>query len=402
MKILMKKYLVGGAVRDFILNIPVKERDWVVIGETPKKMISLGYQQVGRKFPVFLHPISHEEYALARTELKISKGHNGFICKFSPDVTLEEDLKRRDLTINAIAKDEMGNLIDPYNGIKDLNMKLLRHVSDSFYEDPLRVLRVARFAARFAHLKFKVYYKTLNLMKKMSKELKYISQERIWKETKNALSTKNPHIYFKILKKCNALKIIFPEIDFLFNLELDNFFCNKKNAGKIILSKLSITSRKSNDIYVRFAILYNYVIFLLYRNKVYLEDIKKYILLINKFCNRLTVPKKLKSITQNLIKYYVYFLNNKITSTNLMNFFYSINAWRNPENLEKIISYIGIDKQIDSLIDKNLIIYAFNLSNLVKIDEIIKEGYTGENIAIKLKERRKLVLEIFVKNLISN
>ncbi|RLR18139.1 multifunctional CCA tRNA nucleotidyl transferase/2'3'-cyclic phosphodiesterase/2'nucleotidase/phosphatase, partial [Sodalis-like symbiont of Bactericera trigonica] len=152
----MKKYLVGGAVRDGLLQLPVKERDWVVVGATPQDMLAQGYQQVGKDFPVFLHPDSREEYALARTERKSGQGYTGFICYASPEVTLEEDLRRRDLTINAIARDDAGNLVDPYQGQQDIRQRWLRHVSDAFGEDPLRVLRAARFAARFAHLNFRI------------------------------------------------------------------------------------------------------------------------------------------------------------------------------------------------------------------------------------------------------
>lgn len=164
----MKIYLVGGAVRDQLLNLPVKDRDWVVVGATPKTLLQQGYQQVGKDFPVFLHPDTHEEYALARTERKSGSGYTGFTCYAAPDVTLEDDLQRRDLTINAIAYSAKGEYIDPYHGIDDIHAKLLRHVSDAFSEDPLRVLRVARFAARFAPLGFTIAPETMSLMQEMT------------------------------------------------------------------------------------------------------------------------------------------------------------------------------------------------------------------------------------------
>jgi len=211
----MKIYLVGGAVRDTLLQLPVVERDWVVVGSTPEELIKLGYQQVGGHFPVFLHPKTHEEYALARTERKDGHGYQGFSCHFSPDIRLEEDLLRRDLTINAIAIDDQEQLIDPYHGQTDIKLKLLRHVSPAFTEDPLRVLRVARFHAKFYHLGFEVAPETLTLMQTIvaSNELAYLSVERIWAEWTKALATDNPSIFIKTLKVCGALEKIAPELN---------------------------------------------------------------------------------------------------------------------------------------------------------------------------------------------
>ncbi|STD22890.1 multifunctional CCA protein [Enterobacter asburiae] len=184
----MKSYLVGGAVRDALLGLPVKDKDWVVVGATPEEMLDAGYQQVGRDFPVFLHPKSREEYALARTERKSGSGYTGFTCYATPDVTLEQDLLRRDLTINALAQDEDGQIVDAYGGQDDLRNRLLRHVSPAFSEDPLRVLRVARFAARYAHLSFRIADETMALMTTMTEagELEHLTPERVWKETENA------------------------------------------------------------------------------------------------------------------------------------------------------------------------------------------------------------------------
>jgi len=217
---IMQTYLVGGAVRDSLLNYPVKERDWVVVGATVEEMLKLGYQQVGKDFPVFLHPKTKDEYALARTERNIALGYKGFEVHASPDVTLEEDLIRRDLTINAIAQDEAGNLYDPYNGQADLEKKLLRHVSPAFSEDPVRVLRVARFAARYAHLGFTVAEETHELMRNMvaSGEVNSLVAERVWQEFHKALGERHPEIFIEVLKNCDALKVILPEIDALFGV----------------------------------------------------------------------------------------------------------------------------------------------------------------------------------------
>lgn len=211
----MQKYLVGGAVRDRLLSLPVHEKDWVVVGSTPEEMLDLGFRQVGKDFPVFLHSETAEEYALARTERKSAKGHTGFQVFSSPEITLQEDLQRRDLTINAIAQDEYGNLTDPYGGLDDIKNRILRHISPAFSEDPLRVLRVARFAARFWHLNFTIAPDTLALMSEISQsgELELLSKERVWRETQSALATANPEIYFLVLLQTGALAKIAAELN---------------------------------------------------------------------------------------------------------------------------------------------------------------------------------------------
>lgn len=216
----MRVYLVGGAVRDRLLGRAVSERDWVVVGATPEELLRDGYLPVGREFPVFLHPQTREEYALARLERKVAPGYRGFTTLFSPDVTLEEDLQRRDLTINAMAEDANGELIDPYGGQADLGARVLRHVSESFIEDPVRILRVARFAARYAQLGFRVAPATLALMQRMvaSGEVGALVPERVWAETERALGETRPEVFFETLRACGALAVIFPEIDALFGV----------------------------------------------------------------------------------------------------------------------------------------------------------------------------------------
>ncbi|MEK9822968.1 MAG: multifunctional CCA tRNA nucleotidyl transferase/2'3'-cyclic phosphodiesterase/2'nucleotidase/phosphatase [Gammaproteobacteria bacterium] len=210
----METYLVGGAVRDRLLGLPVVERDWVVVGTSPEDLRLLGYRQVGSDFPVFLHPETGEEYALARTERKTAPGHTGFICRFDPEVTLEEDLQRRDLTINAIAEASSGELIDPHGGQTDIAAKQLRHVSSAFAEDPLRVLRVARFKARFHHLGFEVAPETHQLLLQMVRngQLRELTPERVLLELDKALSTPDPAVFFEYLKKLNAHIDLWPEI----------------------------------------------------------------------------------------------------------------------------------------------------------------------------------------------
>jgi tRNA nucleotidyltransferase (CCA-adding enzyme) len=219
----MQTWLVGGAVRDELLGLEPSERDWVVVGATPGELEAAGYRQVGRDFPVFLHPRTGEEYALARTERKSGHGYHGFTVHAGPDVTLEEDLGRRDLTINAMARDADGHLIDPWGGQADLEARLLRHVSPAFTEDPLRVLRVARFAARFARLGFEVAPETRELMRSMSAsgELDWLVPERVWQETARALADPAPRRYFEVLMDCDALVRVLPELAPLFALDAD-------------------------------------------------------------------------------------------------------------------------------------------------------------------------------------
>jgi tRNA nucleotidyltransferase (CCA-adding enzyme) len=210
----MQVYLVGGAVRDELLGLPVRERDWVVVGATPAELERAGYRSVGREFPVFLHPQTQEEYALARLERKVAPGYRGFVTEFSPAVTLEEDLRRRDLTINAMARDGAGRLIDPHGGRADLEARVLRHVSPAFAEDPVRILRVARFAARFAPLGFGVAPQTLELMRAMVRtgEADALVSERVWRELERALATDNPERALQVLQDCGALAVLLPEL----------------------------------------------------------------------------------------------------------------------------------------------------------------------------------------------
>jgi tRNA nucleotidyltransferase (CCA-adding enzyme) len=253
----MQVYLVGGAVRDELLGRAVTERDWVVVGATPEDMVRLGYTPVGRDFPVFLHPQTHEQYALARLERKTAPGYRGFVTEFSPEVTLEQDLARRDLTINAIARAADGTLIDPYGGRRDLEARLLRHVSPAFTEDPLRVLRVARFAARFAALGFRVAEDTLALMRVMTGngEIDALVPERVWQETEHALAEPTPEVFFEVLRACGALRSIFPEIEALFGVPQPEQWHPEIDTGVHTLMVLKMAARLSPLTPVRFAAL---------------------------------------------------------------------------------------------------------------------------------------------------
>lgn len=249
----MQIYLVGGAVRDQLLHLPVHERDWVVVGSTPEEMLALGYQQVGKDFPVFLHPDTHEEYALARTERKTAAGYTGFTVYADAEVTLEEDLIRRDLTINAMAQTSAGKIIDPFNGQEDLQEGFLRHVSSAFVEDPVRILRVARFAARFAPFGFRVAHSTHALMKKMvaNGEVDALVPERVWKELSRALSAANPEKFFTVLHACGALTRILPQLADLFPVPAGGH----RAAPSAALQALIEVSQRSQDTRIRFAAL---------------------------------------------------------------------------------------------------------------------------------------------------
>ncbi|WP_337878170.1 multifunctional CCA addition/repair protein [Caldimonas sp.] len=251
----MKVYMVGGAVRDRLLGLPVSDRDWVVVGATPEAMIASGFTPVGRDFPVFLHPQTHEEYALARTERKTGHGYHGFVFHAAPDVTLEQDLQRRDLTINAIAEDEDGHLIDPFGGVRDLQDQVLRHVSPAFAEDPVRILRVARFAARFTE--FSVAAETLMLMRQMVEhgEVDHLVPERVWQELSRGLMEKKPSRMFEVLRECGALARLLPEVDRLWGVPQRAEYHPEVDTGMHLMLVLDMAARLKASLPVRFACL---------------------------------------------------------------------------------------------------------------------------------------------------
>ena len=253
----MEVYLVGGAVRDRLLGLAVRERDWVVVGAEPEALQRAGYRPVGREFPVFLHPETHEEYALARLERKVGPGYRGFVTEFSPQVTLEEDLRRRDLTINAIAQRENGELVDPFGGRRDLEARVLRHVSDAFIEDPVRVLRVARFAARFKPQGFTVASETLDKMREIVRagEMDALVPERVWQETERALGCDHPEVFFEVLRACGALGAVFPELEALFGVPQPPKWHPELDTGVHTLLALEQAVRLGAPLSVRFATL---------------------------------------------------------------------------------------------------------------------------------------------------
>jgi tRNA nucleotidyltransferase (CCA-adding enzyme) len=253
----MQVYLVGGAVRDRLLGREARERDWVVVGGSAEQLAAAGYRAVGRDFPVFLHPETHEEYALARRERKSGPGYRGFVTEFSPDITLEEDLQRRDLTVNAIAEDASGRLIDPFGGQADIAARVLRHVSPAFSEDPVRILRLARFAARFAPLGFTVHADTLALARAMvaAGEADALVAERVWQETERALGEARPDVFFQVLRDCGALAVVFPEVDRLFGVPQPAQWHPEIDTGVHVLLCLKRAAELQAPPTVRFAVL---------------------------------------------------------------------------------------------------------------------------------------------------
>lgn len=253
----MEVYLVGGAIRDRLLGLPVRERDWVVVGSSPAELERQGFLPVGREFPVFLHPQSREEYALARLERKVAPGYRGFTIDSAPQVRLEDDLKRRDLTINAMAENSAGEIIDPYGGRRDLEARMLRHVSEAFIEDPVRVLRVARFAARFAPLGFQVAPETMALMQRMARsgELAALVPERVWQETERALQETRPDVYFETLRACGALAVVFPELQALHGVPQPPRWHPEVDTGVHVMLALRYAAQIETSTAIRFAVL---------------------------------------------------------------------------------------------------------------------------------------------------
>ncbi|WP_075431665.1 CCA-adding protein [Buchnera aphidicola] len=338
----MKIYLVGGAIRDSLLGLAIHDRDWMVVGATPEQMLKKKYQQVGRDFPVFIHPKTYEEYALARTERKNGVGHTGFSVNFSPDVTLSEDLIRRDLTINAMAQDKNGNLIDLFFGKQDIKDRVLRHVSLAFQEDPLRVLRVARFAASLAHLGFQIAKETMCLMQSMceNKDLLHLFPERIWKETEKGLCTNNPHVYFQVLHSCHALNFLFPEIVFFYQYFFSVFLFEKKiSAIKIGFKEMFRISKLTTDVCIRFSYFIQFLSRIYCVPDIFTDDYffyKKPVILIQSLCARLKIPLEIKKTAVFMCGFHNFLQSINIQPTKLIiKFFDIIDVWRNPRMLKK-------------------------------------------------------------------
>ena len=340
----MKAYLVGGAVRDTLLNFPVRERDWVVIGETPEAMLKRGFFEVGKDFPVFLHPKTKEEYALARTERKTSHGYKGFAVHATPDVTLEEDLIRRDLTINAIAMLDDGSLIDPYNGQADLKNKIFRHISPSFCEDPVRVLRIARFCARYQHLGFTIAPETQALMQAMvtQGEIDFLVPERVWAETKKALAEQTPAAYFQALRDCGALERIFPEINALFGVPQTAEYHPEIDTGIHTLMVLEQACLLTDDLSVRFAALTHDLGKALTDKESWPHHYGHETLglsALKKLCTRLRVPNEYIKLAQQVMEFHTHCHRAKeLKPSTLCKLFCSLNAFKSTLQFEAFLT----------------------------------------------------------------
>ncbi|CAD5287238.1 CCA-adding enzyme [Alteromonas sp. 38] len=376
----MQVYLVGGAVRDTLLGRTVTERDYVVVGATPAQMLAKGFTQVGKDFPVFLHPKTSEEYALARTERKISNGYTGFECDASTSVTLEEDLKRRDLTVNAIARDQDGELIDPYHGQQDLAQKVLRHVSEAFSEDPLRVFRVARFATRYAYLGFTIAEETLSLMTDMAKsgELTSLSAERVWQETKRSLLEATPEVFFKTLKACHGLDDWFAELS-----QSESAFITGIQTLKEIQKQSHTQPQEQNasqtaPIEIRFAALCS---------GLSLNEVQQ-------LCKRLKVQNTVSEIAEMVSAHKTSLLNSdKLDAETLLSVFNKTDAWRRPERFSLFLNALQpiarqlADSERPETVDalnwarrEALITKALATANAVDVQHIIAQGFKGPEI----------------------
>lgn len=396
----MRRFLVGGAVRDQLLNLDVYDQDWVVIGATPEKMLQLGYTAVGKDFPVFLHPTSKQEHALARTERKIGAGYTGFDCYFAPDVTLEEDLLRRDLTINAMAQDDLGNIIDPYGGQQDLLNRQLRHVSDAFTEDPLRVLRVARFAAKLAHLGFTVANETMALMAHIVQqgELQHLTAERVWQEWQKSLSCQDPQVFLQVLRDCGALAVILPEIDHLFGVPQPEQWHPEIDTGIHTLMVAQQAALLSASTTVRFA--------------AQVHDLGKGITpkkewpshkmhchtgikLIKHLAERIRIPNEYRDLALMVCEQHSNIHRaaelKPATKLKILNKF---DVWRRPERLDDILLCCMADSRgrtghdLIEYPQKAIFEQAFQAALAVDVQAIIADGFKGAAIREEMDKRR--------------
>lgn len=363
----MEIYLVGGAVRDKLLGLAVKDKDWVVVGATVDDMLARGFRQVGRDFPVFLHADTNEEYALARTERKAGKGYTGFTVHAAPDVTLEEDLKRRDLTINAIAEAEDGTIIDPYGGRADLDAHILRHVSAAFTEDPLRVLRVARFVARFAGLGFTVAPETLSLLRAISEsgELEHLVPERIWQETQRALREAVPTRYFQLLQECAALPHLMPE--------LSSGFSNAGNSTHLLESAV----RLSTAIPVRFAVLCAEL------SETQLSNLSQ----------RLRLPNDYRELAALVRQYAQRFASLELEGphpVSLLSLLQDCDAFRREERFRHfLLACRTLATNDDEAAKKaDCLLLGLKLARQVDTGAIVAQGYKGRDFARQLEKER--------------
>ncbi|MCH4293223.1 multifunctional CCA addition/repair protein [Shewanella sp. 3B26] len=405
----MKTYLVGGAVRDRLLGLEVKDRDYMVVGASIDEMLAAGFRQVGRDFPVFLHPKTQEEYALARTERKSGSGYGGFVCHASPEVTLEQDLKRRDLTINAIAMDDEGKLHDPWGGMSDLEARQLRHVSDAFVEDPLRVLRVARFAARFAPQGFSVAPETLALMRELAQngELLHLTAERVWQELDKVLGCERPEVFFEVLKDCGALEVLFPEIHALFGVPQPEKWHPEIDTGIHTLMVLREAARLTHNRAVRFAALVHDLGKALTPKALWPKHHghgQKGLKPIKALCERLRVPGDYRDLAlwvsdehQNIHNAF------ELRAETILKLFDKLDLWRKGERLEWVLLACEADLKGRTGFEqaeypqKAYLQACFEGALKVDVRGIIDAGFKGAEIRTELSKRRLAEISL-IKN----
>ncbi len=396
----MEVYLVGGAVRDEQLGLPVKERDWCVVGATADELLSKGYRQVGKDFPVFLHPATGEEYALARTERKTAAGYHGFEFQTSPDVTLEEDLSRRDLTINAMAMDADGNLIDPFDGSSDLENRVLRHVSTAFSEDPLRILRTAKFRARFAELGFEVADDTLGLMAKMvtDGEAGALQPERVWAETEAALAGPSPHLYFQVLRDCGALAAVFPEIDALFGVPQPPKWHPEIDCGLHTMMVLEQSAGLSEDVDVRFAALVHD----LGKATTRQSDLpghpgheRRSVKLVQSLSDRLRVPRACRELGALVAEYHAHCHRAfELKPATMLKVLQKVDAFRRPERFQKFLLACEADARGRTGFEDrdypqaDYFTRAWTVASKVSADQVDDEEASGADVGVAINEMR--------------
>ena len=406
----MQIYKVGGAVRDKLLKREVVDHDYVVVGATVEEMLAEGYTPVGKDFPVFLHPETHEEYALARTERKVARGYHGFEFYAAADVKLEEDLIRRDLTINAIAEDEQGNLYDPYHGVDDLNHRILRHVSPAFAEDPLRVLRVARFAARFAEYGFTIAEETMAMMQCLvdNNEVDALVAERVWQEVERALTDENPWIFFQTLRQCGALARLFPEIERLFGVPQSRQWHPEVDTGIHTMLVLEQATRLSDDPAVRFAALVHD----LGKGTTPEEEWPKHIEheargvpLVKALCQRVKVPNQYRDLALLVTEFHLnYHRIEELKAATVVDLFSRLDAFRRPERFDQFLLACEADARgrpgYEDMPDDKTRRFRefFQAANEVSTREIVALGYKGAEIAEQLRIRRISAVKAVQKN----
>lgn len=396
----MQVYLVGGAVRDRLLGRPVKERDWVVVGASPEELERQGFVPVGREFPVFLHPQTHEEYALARLERKVAPGYRGFTTQFSPDVTLEEDLRRRDLTINAMAETPAGEIVDPYGGRRDLEARLLRHVSDSFIEDPVRVLRVARFAARYAELGFRVAEETVALMRSMtdSGELTALVPERVWQETERALGESRPDVFFETLRECGALQVIFPELAALYGVPQPPRWHPEVDTGLHVMLALHYAASTGASTAVRFAVLMHDLgkaLTVPERWPSHRGHEEAGVPVIETLCARLKVPNGFRDLAVLTARHHaVVHRAAELRPATVLKLLEATDAFRRPERFDDMLAACEADARGRTGLEaqpypqRDYLRRARAAAAVVTLDASEREGLAGAAIGEKIREKR--------------